>query len=42
MAMSGFGLKVPESINSAEEIFSLANKIEPMEESKESMNLLPK
>lgn len=41
MAMSDFGLKVPESINSAEEIVSLANKIEPMEESKESINLLP-
>ena len=37
--MSDFRLKVPESINSADEIFSPANKIDPMEETKKSMCL---
>lgn len=41
MAMPDFGLEVPENTNSTEEIFPLAHKIEPMEESKESMHLLP-
>lgn len=35
-AMSDFGLKVPEFINSADEIFSLVNKIDAMEESMRS------